>query len=91
VLNETFEKWALDFVGPINPPSRQKTYILVCTYYIKKWVEVKSLPRAIEKAMIDFLHANIFIQFGVPREIVTEQGNRFTSKVIQSITNKYQV
>ena len=31
VLIEPFEKWALDFIGPINPPSKGKRYILVCT------------------------------------------------------------
>eukprot|EP00253_Pinus_taeda_P025481 PITA_25481 len=29
VLIEPFEKWALDFVGPINPPLKQKKYILI--------------------------------------------------------------
>eukprot|EP00253_Pinus_taeda_P021386 PITA_21386 len=28
VLIEPFEKWVLDFIGPINPPSKQKKYIL---------------------------------------------------------------
>eukprot|EP00253_Pinus_taeda_P017664 PITA_17664 len=28
VLIEPFEKWALDFIGPINPPSKKKKYIL---------------------------------------------------------------
>eukprot|EP00253_Pinus_taeda_P025442 PITA_25442 len=28
VLIEPFEKWALDFIGPIDPPSKQKKYIL---------------------------------------------------------------
>lgn len=36
---EPFERWALDFVGPINPLSNQKTYILVATEYVTKWVE----------------------------------------------------
>ena len=43
---ETFDRWALDFVGPINPHSRQKSYILVCTDYMMKWVKVVALVKA---------------------------------------------
>ena len=45
---EPFEKWALNFVVPIKPPSMQKSYILVCIDYVTKWVEVRALPQAIE-------------------------------------------
>jgi len=38
---EPFEQWALDFVGPINPSSKQKTYILVATEYVTKWLKQK--------------------------------------------------
>ena len=30
VTFEPFEKWGMDFVGPINPPSKQRSYIIVC-------------------------------------------------------------
>jgi len=40
---EPFEKWALDFIGPINPSSNSKKYILVCTNYVTKWAEDKAL------------------------------------------------
>jgi hypothetical protein len=63
---EPFEKWALDFVGPINPPSKQKMYILVCTDYVTKWVESKALPKATKDAVENLLYEYIFVRFGVP-------------------------
>ena len=71
---EPFDRWDLDFVGPINPPSRHKVYILVCTDYMTKLLEAMALVKANDKVMIDFLYGEIFICFGVPREIVTDGG-----------------
>ena len=82
VLIEPFEKWGLDFVGPINLSSRQKRYILVCTYYVKKWVEAKALSSSIENVVVSFRFEDIFTLFGVPREIMTDQGTQFTSKLV---------
>jgi hypothetical protein len=42
VVLDPFERWAMDFVGPINPPSNWKVYILVYTDYMTKWVEAKA-------------------------------------------------
>ena len=55
VVVEPFDRWALDFVGPISPLSRQKTYILVCTDYMTKWVEAVALAKANDQAVIDLL------------------------------------
>ena len=80
VMIEPFEKWALDFVGPIYPMSCRNKYILVCMEYVTKWVEAKALFRATEKSVVEFIYEEIFTWFGVPREIVTNQGTQFTSK-----------
>ena len=88
VLIEPFEKWALDFVGPIDPPSQGKMYILVCTDYVTKWVESKALSRENEQSVVNFLFEDIFTRFGVPREIVTDQGAQFTSKLVRGIVEK---
>eukprot|EP00253_Pinus_taeda_P022390 PITA_22390 len=70
---EPFERWALDFVGPINPSSNQRTYILVATDYVTKWVEAESLPRAREDSVIQLLF-HLFVRYGLPREIITDGG-----------------
>jgi hypothetical protein len=57
---EPFEKWAIDFVGPFNPPSHQKVHILVCTDYVTKWVEAKAVVKATEQVVSDFLFEEIF-------------------------------
>ena len=74
VLIEPFERWSLDFVGPITLMSRKKWYILVCTDYVTKWVEAKAHYQANEQSVVDFLFEEIFTRFGVPKEIMTDQG-----------------
>jgi hypothetical protein len=67
-----FKKWALDFVGPISPMSRNKNYIVVCTDYVTKWVEAKALFRDRKTSVVELIYEYIFTHFSVPREIVTE-------------------
>lgn len=62
---EPSEKWALDFVGPINPPSKQKSHILVCIDYVTKWVEPKPILFATENVVVTFPFEDIFTHFGV--------------------------
>eukprot|EP00253_Pinus_taeda_P015157 PITA_15157 len=75
VTLEPFEKWGMDFVGPINPPSKQRSYIIVYTDYLTKWVETKAIEAATEEKVAEFLRENIFYKFGYPRELVTDQGS----------------
>jgi hypothetical protein len=44
----------------------------VCTYFVAKWVEVKTPLRSTEQAVVDFLFQEIFTRFCVPREIVID-------------------
>eukprot|EP00253_Pinus_taeda_P023674 PITA_23674 len=39
----------MDFVGPINPPLRQRSYIIVCIDYLTKWAETKAIKAATEE------------------------------------------
>ena len=51
-----------------------------------KWAEAKALVRATEQTVVNFLFEEIFVRYGVPREIVTDRGTQFTSKLVKDIT-----
>ena len=71
--------------------SHKKKYILVCTDYVTKWVEDKVLFRTTKKYVVEFIYEEIFTRFGVPREIVTDQGSQFMSKLMKELTTKYGI
>jgi hypothetical protein len=83
VVVETFEIWALDFVGPFNPKSNQKDYILVATDYMTKWVEAVTLSNATEEVVIKFLF-ELFVHYGLPREVIIGEGSQFKAHKIMT-------
>jgi hypothetical protein len=91
VIIEPLVKYPLDFVGPISPMSHRKNYILVCTGYVTKWVEAKALFLDTKKFVVKFIYEDIFTLFGVPHEIVNDQGTQFTSKLMKELTEKYGI
>ena len=74
IAYEPFDKWGMYFIGPIDPPSYHKNYILVCIDYLKKWTKVKALSEANEALVVEFLYEKIFNKFGVHKDIVIGQG-----------------
>ena len=91
VTFEPFEKWGMDFVAPVNPPLKQKSYIIVCTDYLTKWAETKAIKVATEEKVVEFLRENIFYKFGYPRELVTDQGSQFASNLIEDMFTHHKL
>eukprot|EP00253_Pinus_taeda_P032975 PITA_32975 len=91
VTLEPFDKWGMDFIEPINPPSKKKQHIIVCTNYLTKWAETKAIKAATEEKVAEFLRENIFYKFGYPRELVRDQGNQFTSSMIEELFSHHKI
>lgn len=91
VTFEPFGKWGMDFIGPINPPSKQKQYIIVCTGYLTKWVETKVIKEETEEKVAEFLRESVIYKFGYPRELVTDQGSQFTSIMIEELLSHHKI
>eukprot|EP00253_Pinus_taeda_P006692 PITA_06692 len=81
----------MDFIRPINPPSKQKQYIIVCTDYLTKWGENKAIKEATKEKVVEFLTENVFYKFGYPRELVIDQGSQFTSNMIEEMLRHHKI
>ncbi|KAG6555647.1 hypothetical protein Mapa_002883 [Marchantia paleacea] len=52
-----FEKWGIDFVGPLNLTPRGNKFIVVATDYLTKWVEARPLKSTSEEEVVSLLEA----------------------------------
>ena len=88
-----FSKWGIDFVGPIKPSAKSThaQYIIVATDYLTKWVEAKATVRNDARTTAKFLYEYIFTRYGLPIEIVSDQGVHFVNKVIGFLLNEFMV
>ena len=88
-----FEKWGIDFVGPIQPLTRSTKcrYILVCTDYCTKWVETQALKTNDAKVTAKFLFENIICRFGCPLELISDRGTHFLNYTVETLTEQYLI
>ena len=87
---ELLDVWGIDFMGPF-PPSHRNVYILVAVAYVSKWVEAISNPTNDSKVVIKFLKKNVFISFGTPRALLSDNGTHFCNKPLESLLRRYGV
>ena len=54
---QAFEKWAIDFVGPINPPGKKTgaRYIITATGYVTRWAEAQAVKYYTADTTVHFI------------------------------------
>lgn len=58
MADQPFEKWGIDFVGPISPAAKytQACYIIVAMDYYTKWTEARATRRNDARSTAKFLY-----------------------------------
>ncbi|RDX79539.1 gag-pol, partial [Mucuna pruriens] len=87
---EVFDVWGIDFMGPF-PVSNGYSYILLAVDYVSKWAEAIATKTNDAKVVVDFLKSNNFCRFGVPKELISDQGSHFCNRAMTSLLHKYGV
>lgn len=90
-LQRPFKMIAIDYIGPITRSKRQHEYLLVVVDIFSKFVLIKPLRRATAEATIEYLRAEVFLKYGVPSALISDNGRQFISSAFAAFLNKYCV
>ncbi|KAJ9560736.1 hypothetical protein OSB04_005896 [Centaurea solstitialis] len=72
-----FMRWGMDIVGKLPPAPGQKVFLLILTDYFSKWIEAAAFSQVRDKEVISFIQTNSIYRFGVPSEIMCDNGSQF--------------
>ncbi|KAL2641652.1 hypothetical protein R1flu_009239 [Riccia fluitans] len=88
-----FEKWEIDFVGPIQPTTKKtrRRYILIAIDYATKWVEAEATKKDDTVTIAAFLHKNIITRFDCPLELVSDRGTHFLNNTIEALIEYFHI
>ncbi|GKE18573.1 reverse transcriptase domain-containing protein [Tanacetum coccineum] len=72
-----FYKWGIDIVGPFPKGPGKVKFVIVAIDYFTKWIEAKFVATLTGNQVKKFIWDNIVCRFGLPGEIVLDNGKQF--------------
>ena len=81
-------KWGMDIVGKLLVSPGGKVFTLLMTDYFSKWIEAEDFVQVRDKEVVLFIKCNILTRFGIPTEIICDNGSQFISKRTRDFFHK---
>ncbi|CAM4849063.1 unnamed protein product [Rotaria magnacalcarata] len=82
------ELMGLDSVGPVPQSSNGNKYILVCTDYLSRYAITQATANCTAETAARFLVEKVILQYGVPKQLLTDRGTHFMSNVFEAIASR---
>ncbi|GJU51535.1 reverse transcriptase domain-containing protein [Tanacetum coccineum] len=73
-----FYKWGIDIAGPFPEGPGKVKFLIVAMDYFTKWIEAKAVAKIIGNQVKKYVWDNIVCRFGLPGEIVSDNGKQFS-------------
>ncbi|XP_062074982.1 uncharacterized protein LOC133778989 [Humulus lupulus] len=86
-----FAKWGMDVVGELPKAAGGRRYALVATDYFTKWVVAEAYVTVSKTDTMSFIWTHIICQFGIPWEIVVDNGTPFQNAKVQELCDTYKI
>ncbi|GJZ82939.1 reverse transcriptase domain-containing protein, partial [Tanacetum coccineum] len=72
-----FHKWGIDIAGPFPVAAGGLKFLIVAIDYFTKWIEARAVATITGNQVKRFVWDNIVCRFGLPGEIVSDNGKQF--------------
>ncbi|GJV43679.1 reverse transcriptase domain-containing protein [Tanacetum coccineum] len=72
-----FYKWGIDIAGPFPEGPNKVKFLIVAMDYFTKWIEAKPVVTITGNQVKKFVWENIVCRFGLPGEIISDNGKQF--------------
>ena len=80
-----FNRWSIDFVGPLPTSDNGNSYILTAKDCFTRWIEAFPTSDMTAATVARLLHKEIFCRYGIPEHIHSDQGTQFTSEKMRAV------
>ncbi|GKV42001.1 hypothetical protein SLEP1_g49463 [Rubroshorea leprosula] len=86
-----FAQWGLDLLGPFVKGVGGVTHLVVGVDYFTKWVEARPLSSLTSKKVEDFVFSLIICRYGIPNQIVADNGTQFNCSSFRDFCSSYGI
>ncbi|GKV11297.1 hypothetical protein SLEP1_g22562 [Rubroshorea leprosula] len=86
-----FAQWGLDLLGPFVKGVGGVTHMVVGVDYFTKWVEARPLSSLTSKKVEDFVFSSIICRYGIPNQIVADNGTQFNCSSFRDFCSSYGI
>ena len=80
-----FERIGIDILGPLPETFHGNKYIVVIGDYFSKWIEAFATPDQEAETVANVLVDGFVSRYGIPKQIHSDQGSQFESKLFKSL------
>ena len=84
-VGRPFDLVAIDIWESPRRSAAGNKYVIVCSDYLTRYVEVLALPVASAEAVADFLINTIVANYGPPGKLLTDRGKNFMSRLCNAV------
>nr|GFA62152.1 reverse transcriptase domain-containing protein [Tanacetum cinerariifolium] len=86
-----FYKWGIDIAGPFPEGPGKVKFLIVAMDYFTKWIEAKAVAMIIGGQVKNFVWDNIVCCFGIPGEIISDNGKQFADNAFKDWCDKLNI